>query len=290
MHKLYIGYIQVIEKLKAPLMMADKIKDAEKVEDEIKKVRLMDAELRRSLPSAQKTNLMRGLVLYYDFNKNERDKVTDRSGNGNHGANKGATWKRFCDGRKGVMEFDGKDDWIDCKKALLPTADDWTIALWVVVPKASQTTGGHIIEQYIKKHKNRFCLFVDKSNLKISAGNFWPIVSSVSDNKWVYIVLSKNDSGFRFFSNGVLSNEVKLPNISVVENNLRLGGSENRYFHGTLDDVMIWNRALSESEVRYLYKMQGGKQSSGTVDAIRPLPTKPRQKLEIHRLQGPRRL
>jgi len=31
------------------------------------------------------------------------------------------------------------------------------------------------------------------------------------------------------------------------------------FLNGMLDEVMIWNRALSQAEVKQLYKLQGGK-------------------------------
>ena len=54
----------------------------------------------------------KGLVLHYSFDRDENDKVTDKSGKGNHGEVNGAKWT--AKGKVGgAYEFDGIDDYIE---------------------------------------------------------------------------------------------------------------------------------------------------------------------------------
>jgi hypothetical protein len=84
-------------------------------------------------------------------------------------------------------------------------------------------------------------------------------------NKWQHVALTY-ESGKRscFYCNGVqignwqISKDLPPNNSSLLIGYDPFGGDE--YFIGDMDDVRLYNRALSEKEIRELYKAECPKQ------------------------------
>ena len=82
------------------------------------------------------------------------------------------------------------------------------------------------------------------------------LVSGTLDQDWNYIVISANGSTVRTFLNGKLNQTItQAGNLSLATNNLYLGSIKptSTGMNGSLDEVIVWNRSLSNSEVHQLY-------------------------------------
>ncbi|MEM3122281.1 MAG: LamG domain-containing protein, partial [Candidatus Pacearchaeota archaeon] len=88
--------------------------------------------------------------------------------------------------------------------------------------------------------------------------------SEVNLNEWNHIVGVYNSSlqedNFKIYVNGQLSNSTTVPigkTFSLGVYNLGIGARNvsglDYEFNGTIDDVRIYSRALSEEEISYLY-------------------------------------
>jgi len=161
--------------------------------------------------------------------------------------------------------FDGSNDYVDLgNDSGLDLTGDFSIFAWVnyssfatanywehaiiardegggsndkwIFTVTSQTGGTHF-EYYST---------VTGTNTELN-GNLW----NVALGAWNYLGITKQGSTFTFYRNGqpdgtaVSANALPL-SISV---NTRIGFAESRYFHGTIDEATIWNRALSASEI-----------------------------------------
>jgi DNA-binding beta-propeller fold protein YncE len=84
----------------------------------------------------------------------------------------------------------------------------------------------------------------------------------LNQGKWYQIVVTKNDDDLVIYVDGIPENALKFggerPAAVGLENPLNLGarGTGSTAFHGWLDEVMFYNRALSADEVRALYQMR----------------------------------
>jgi len=83
-------------------------------------------------------------------------------------------------------------------------------------------------------------------------------------NSWTHIVTTYDGSNVKFYINGVLDSTVSAggsfdPYTPI--HNLWIGGEDGytRRFHGNIDEVRIYSRALSAGEVMSLYRMGGSK-------------------------------
>ena len=76
-------------------------------------------------------------------------------------------------------------------------------------------------------------------------------------NTWVHLTGQHDGTTWRLFRNGVqVAQSVDSVGCILVGDNWAVGargtGTE-RFFQGGIDDVMVWNRALSTTEIRFLY-------------------------------------
>ena len=71
---------------------------------------------------------------------------------------------------------------------------------------------------------------------------------------WYHLAWVKNGMSLKFYLNGVLKNTVT-DSVYSTRNptNVVLGGSGSDNLYGRLDEVGLWNRALSDNEVLTLY-------------------------------------
>jgi hypothetical protein len=75
-------------------------------------------------------------------------------------------------------------------------------------------------------------------------------------NEWHHVIVSINDSLTSFYVDGELKDTTLFSGLQGIQNTeaLRIGGGYYQYF-GSLDDIGIWNRALSAEEVQQLYTL-----------------------------------
>ncbi len=78
----------------------------------------------------------------------------------------------------------------------------------------------------------------------------------VSQNTWVHIVVTGDSSGLKIFLNGALDNSnVVAYGALNTATSLKIGAEPayNEYFTGYIDDVRVYNRALTGDEIKNLY-------------------------------------
>ncbi len=198
-----------------------------------------------------------GLAAYYPF---END-VLDASGNGNDGTIVGDPV--FVDGPPGygmAMEFDGIDDYVDCGNAeSLDITGDITVACWIKVAAFSKTW-----ETILAKGDHAYRMSRgpgDGDSIHFgcngpSGGNL-NASTIVTTDTWRHVALVYDGTDKIIYIDGVedarLASEGSIE--SHDEHNLFIGENSeavNRFLTGLVDEVMIYNRALSEAEIRYL--------------------------------------
>jgi hypothetical protein len=77
--------------------------------------------------------------------------------------------------------------------------------------------------------------------------------SALALNQWSYIAVVFNGSQAQFYVNGTLATTASLPaTITARNNSFRLGADSNtqQFFRGSLDEVRIYDRALTGQEIQ----------------------------------------
>lgn len=220
-----------------------------------------------------------GLVGYWPFNGNEKD----QSGNGNNGNVNGATLNSDRFGKdSSAYFFDGIDNYIKVNASNnLNIKGSYTISAWInPIDWGESAPQGY--GRIVDKSKYRLYLnnpaynvgggiqYSDHSivNSLQSSNNPTPSNSSgysIALNVWQHVAVSVTLNGSNnrcdFYVNG---NSVSTYNTAVlpttfddnISDDLYIGETItlDRAFKGKIDDIAIYNRALSPSEINQLYK------------------------------------
>jgi hypothetical protein len=196
------------------------------------------------------------LVAYYSFDND----ANDASGNNNHGTLSGdPQWVAGKIG--GALQFDGVDDHVDCgNDPSLDITGPITIAAWVYPTGGGSSNYPRIVDKSdgtggADPGYKMYLRVADNYLVTLSAGGvFLNSSSSANLNAWNYVVFVTDGTQRKLYLNGAweIWEESALPLTS--SNPLFIGNSPAgaRHFEGIIDEVVIYNRALSEPEVRFI--------------------------------------
>ncbi len=199
------------------------------------------------------------LVSYWRFEGNANDEK-----NLNNGTVSGATIKT--NGRFGqCYSFDGVDDYIDFgddSSLIFDDTDAWSFAQWI----KWNGPGGKSIVFFSGEHTitkifglrisstNQF-VFRDEAQTyhSFGSGSSTPYI-----DKWAHLVWVADGAGhLSLYINGSLFKTLDSVPTAAHIKEIGRGYSNNNYnFSGSIDDVYIFNRALSATEVATLYNAQ----------------------------------
>jgi hypothetical protein len=210
-------------------------------------------------------NLQNGLVGYWPFCGN----ANDESGNGNDGAVNGAT---LTEDRFGVAnaayDFDGVDQYINIGDAgLNSNPDTFTISTWTFVDSLYVgyygATSVILSKRHIDNGPSWTSLQIDSlgaASFSIDGPGYLNEVNGTASmiSSWNNIVGIKAGSKYSLYVNGTLvSEEVDNYQHSGSTMDMHVGnhGAWNTFFYGKIDDIGIWNRALTAEEVQELYTL-----------------------------------
>jgi len=206
-----------------------------------------------------------GLIAYYPFNGN----ANDESGNNNNGriSNTTLTSDRNSNNNSAYY-FNGKTSYITLPE--LNISESFTITVWVKpensysdIPtifakwNSSNNSRSITIEFYRNNLNFAICDDVNQTN-----GDFQSFFATHPPiNTWTFLAFSYNaSSGTRkIYVNSTMVNERKTNSNRISSNNATtyLGTKEFAnmcFYKGTMDEVRIYNRVLSQNEITALYR------------------------------------
>jgi hypothetical protein len=220
--------------------------------------------------SSSEKNYSTNLVAYYTFDEASGTIAYDYSGNGNTGTLyngsticSGGNCPNWVDGKYGkAIKFDGVDDYVqvpDSSTLNLGTGD-FTIIAWIkasfnqsvtypqILSKRSGTTDGFL-----------FGLWSDgKLYMQIAGTNYATATGpDLRDNTWHYVAVVRNGSIVTYYIDGTNKGSFTSTSNMNSTHSLWIGLDEpaisNTAFNGTIDEVRIYNRALTTQEIQTLY-------------------------------------
>ena len=217
----------------------------------------------------------RSLILYFSFDEINGNQTIDHSQHQNHGTLIGNP--QLVDGKFGkALEFNGVSDWVEVPHHDSLTVDkDVTVMAWIHTPRY-HGPGGALWQGIIGKSNNpRSYSFYTEADgqLHLSVSTF---IGSSSDekialNEWQHVVAQVDSGWHRYWINGKnvgnflidASLPGKADTASVLIGNthdILPAHAPNRQFLGLIDEVRIYNRALSEAEI--IERMESGYQDT----------------------------
>lgn len=226
----------------------------------------------QNLPSYVPTN---GLIGWWSFSGN----ANDSSGNGNNGVVTGATLVADRHGNSySAYQFNGTTDYIEVADtpALRLNATDFTFSFWVNISTYNASSATAFIVKRAAGNASGWLLvandfYSNTIELKTSAGQDPNIRSdsTIAENGWHHVaVVYHQSSTLDFYIDGILSSIHSSgglyfnPNTNSV---MRFGHDTsippgNYFINGMMDDIGIWNRALTPQEILNLF--------TGTISSV----------------------
>jgi len=208
------------------------------------------------------------LIGHWTFDVSTDDFVADTSGHSNHGtARVNAT--RVPGYEVNAMSFDGSS-WVELPPTTAVSTSAGTVALWV---RTSQTSYGHVyygasetggnggggqdelhLDMRDDDDAGRIRLFIEGGDNDVSV--MGPVINN---GEWHHVAATWDALDVKLYVGGdtpaVGTNTGNTYSFSVSH---RLGRpyDDERYFVGDLDDVRLYNRALSQTEIKQI--LRGG--------------------------------
>lgn len=216
-------------------------------------------------------SLKQGLILHYDFDHEPVGaKVPDLSGSKNDGTAVGVQW--VANGhRGGSVLFGTAHSYIRVPNNLGLNPAQFTTAAWI---KKDSFTGPDYPRIFDKSTEHGYDLTLlgdndGKNRLgKVAmevAGGWAPSSIIVTDGRWHHVVGTYSQSDIRIYVDGkqVGKGRSKVPPAPTMydltigqDRSYRDIGESGPSFNGMMDDVMMFNRALSAKEIKVLYDSQ----------------------------------
>ncbi len=285
---LSVNYAKHLTALRKQLVIQDKLEEAQVVDGEIKRIDLIAALVATEIPNAAKPDpkpvprereptpaklspselgaerklaaaLKKRLVLHYDFSASDDGKITDLSKQRNHGEGEEVEI------REGVCVFDRP---FACVKVphdkSLGFKDEITMAVWANVSRPPTKTA-----QFISKWLSGFedkALNVGRElfpRFECFRADILHATTPLTVGQWHHVAGTMDRDEVRLYVDGRLNARCSTDGKTIGNSGgpLYLGRNLSRKhvdawvdFHGSLDDVMIWDRALSDEEVQALYR------------------------------------
>jgi hypothetical protein len=215
-----------------------------------------------------------GLLAYWPMSEGAGTSAADQSGNDVTASLAGtAAWTT--DGRFGnAVLFDGYDGLVDCGKnsKLNLGTGDFTVSLWF---KGGPALQGYTDWRWLVNYNgsdvgdgdNALVMAVLDAqkdpthnwNLRSSMGGWFNDVSDTAGpqyatDAWYHVALTRSGDTVNTYVNGALAGSAtSSAAIGISDYGLRLGGMNTGYgpgsINGAIDDVAVWNQALTATEI-----------------------------------------
>ncbi|MFA6897000.1 MAG: LamG domain-containing protein [Patescibacteria group bacterium] len=228
-------------------------------------------------PAAAPNSLDYGLVGHWDMEEGSGQVVKDKSGNGNDGTLGTSSAVDASDpvfapghdssGENGTgLKFDGVDDYVDAGSGSSLITNTITVSAWVKTNASSETK---IIASKYDASANHGIVLIIAEDGKVEmdgrdgSGDYrtsGSSTTSIADNNWHYVTGSVSGSVWKINVDGRDENSADSGYVNTNLANsvsLMLGRvGFGYYFSGSIDEVRIYNRALSDDEIRQLYNQK----------------------------------
>ena len=186
----------------------------------------------------------------------------DDSGNGNNGIASNVTYAagKFDD----AAVFNGSSSYVNLNSSVISANSSFSISHWVKFDNVATTSGDRSIHIGNSDAASGISIFVINSTLYLrivdSNGNPQDITYSPSNNVWYNLVITYDNSTkqFKGYVDNVLINTLTITGFTPLGNYGSIGsrigsGGANQFLDGSIDQVRIFDRALTSGEVTQLY-------------------------------------
>ena len=200
------------------------------------------------------------LVLHLPLDQSLNGKAPDLSGNGFSGVFKNMSSTNFVSGKAGnALNFDGANDYVEVPDApLLRIGNQHTLSAWIKPDNTNNFRqiigkGAYSYNMAIFSGKIRYILY---NGITISQVDS---VSTVPTGVWTHVACTYDGAQAKIYINGLLNKQVSwslTPTQLTAVIQIGSGGGSSYYFKGQMDEVRLYQRALSANELSLIAPSQ----------------------------------
>ena len=199
------------------------------------------------------------IVGEWHFDEGNGEKAKDSSKNNYDGVlMNGPKWVKGKVGK--ALSFDGEDDFVDMSDITLDSLAI-TITAWIKGPfggtgdEAVAYGGGDVKGSFILRTPGGEAIQVWVSN-GAAAYFFASQKGTISLEDWIHVAATAEGNEFKIYINGVLKAEGSQAGYEVANSESFMVGktrNRDRSFKGTIDEVALFNVALTEADVKSVF-------------------------------------
>jgi len=210
----------------------------------------------------------RTTVGYWKFDEGSGQIAFDSSGYQNNCTLHGPTWTTGKIGN--ALSFDGVDDYVNCgNNTSLNVPDDYTIEMWIYNKTATNLYPTLFNRGFQSKTNGFFWYYTSGSPNNTDIKYQWSdgsnyhmeiFTNALPKDTWTHavFVFTNADKALKLYTNGSQFSTTRILTgaLPVNSGTLYLGcyGSSSYFFSGLIDEVRIYNRALSADEILQHYQ------------------------------------
>jgi hypothetical protein len=206
----------------------------------------------------------KGLVGYWTFDEGSGTTAYDSSGRGNNGTlTNNPIWQSSLNCvQGGCLLFDGVNNYIHVPHNSSQNTEKITLTAWINM--ASYTCPGSHGIIVNKENIYETGMTCSEGTFKAAISPNWNWYGSstvLPFGEWHMVVVKWDGDKHRYYIDGEFNREVDGTNGNLVPNSscLRIAarggcGGASSYFNGYLDEIRIYDRALSDTEIKNIYE------------------------------------
>ncbi|MHC4544246.1 MAG: lamin tail domain-containing protein, partial [Planctomycetota bacterium] len=193
----------------------------------------------------------KGLVSHWKFDDGSGDTAIDSAGTNNGTLNGDPTWTG---GRiDGALSFDGNSDYVEVNDVIVPLAgDNFTAQAWIRLSESAGTWNPVLLQHDPYNKGYHFYVASSRPSFFIEDSSSVQAVSpeTINTDQWYHVAATNDGSTLKLYVDGRLKDSTSSTGLTGVNHNAYIGGEPNTtlYYTGLIDDVRIYDRAVSESE------------------------------------------
>ncbi len=169
-----------------------------------------------------------------------------------------------------VLKFDGQDDYIEVPYSPSINPNQFTLFSWAKVEGGAGSFRSVITSRDAYPSKGYIIYAADNNRWQFWIGSNlltqWKPVggSPIILNTWTSLAATSDGKTIKFYVNGELVGDIAANYVANISRSLRIGtggteGNPRYFFNGKISEVRIWNRVLTQDEIKQSmnHRLQG---------------------------------
>jgi alpha-L-arabinofuranosidase len=215
---------------------------------------------------------------YWKYDETSGTAANDSSGNGKTGTVNGAATWTTAGKLNGALNFDGVDDYVSLPNLVDPSATNFTVAAWVKLSAIAGTNTQVILQQDGTNGKSWLYRKSGGGNLATYLGGTeLQTTGTIATGSWYHVAVVNNNGTVKLYLNGqpdgYATRTIAAETSGMLVGRHKIPDTVNEKWNGQIDEVYIYNSALSDNQILSLYTGTGPTATPGATSTPTPTPT-----------------